>query len=46
MDGDDYLVVMVYVIQYCLDTFAFLELDANILLLFNLTWLINMLINS
>jgi hypothetical protein len=25
MDGDDYLVVMVYVNQYCLDTFACLE---------------------
>jgi hypothetical protein len=25
MDGDDYLVVMVYVHQYCLDTFACLE---------------------
>jgi hypothetical protein len=25
MDGDDYLVVIVDVNQYCLDTFAFLE---------------------
>jgi hypothetical protein len=25
MDGDNYLVVMVYVNQYCLDTFACLE---------------------
>jgi hypothetical protein len=46
MDGDDNLVVMVFVNQYCLDTFTCLELDANILMLINLTWLINMLINS
>jgi hypothetical protein len=25
MDGDDYLVVMVYVNQYCFDTFASLD---------------------
>jgi hypothetical protein len=42
---DDYLVVMAYVNQYCLDTFACLELDANLLMLINLTWLIT-LINS
>jgi hypothetical protein len=46
MDGDDYLVVMVYVNQHCLDTFACLEYDADILMLINLTWLSNMLINS
>jgi hypothetical protein len=46
MDGDDYLVVMVYVNQYCLDTFACLVLDANILRLINLIWLINMLNSS
>jgi hypothetical protein len=40
---DDYLVVMTYVNQYCLDTFACLELDANILMLINITCLINML---
>jgi hypothetical protein len=34
---------MVYVNQYCLDTFACLELDANLLMLINGTWLINML---
>jgi hypothetical protein len=39
---DDYLVVMAYVNQYCLDTFAYLEYDANILMLINLTSLINM----
>jgi hypothetical protein len=43
MDGDNYLVVMVYANQYCLDTFACLELDANIFMLINLTGLINML---
>jgi hypothetical protein len=46
MEGDDYLVAMVYVNQYCLDTFACLKYDANILMLINLTWLINVLINS
>jgi hypothetical protein len=40
---DDYLVVTAYVNQYSLDTFACLELDANLLMLTNLTWLINML---
>jgi hypothetical protein len=40
---DDYLVVMAYPNQYYLDTFACLELDANILMLINLTRLINML---
>jgi hypothetical protein len=40
---DDYLVFMAYVNQYCLDTFAFLELDANLLMLINVIWLINML---
>jgi hypothetical protein len=34
---------MVYVNQNCLDTFACLELDANLLMLINGTWLINML---
>jgi hypothetical protein len=29
MDGDDYFVVMVYVNQYCFDTFACLDLNAN-----------------
>jgi hypothetical protein len=42
---DDYPVLMAYVNQYYLDTFACLELDANLLMLINLTWLINM-INS
>jgi hypothetical protein len=40
---DDYLVVIAYVNQYCLDTFACLELGANLLMLINLTWQINML---
>jgi hypothetical protein len=40
---NDYLVVMLYVNQYCLDTFACLEYDANLLMLINGTWLINML---
>jgi hypothetical protein len=40
---DDYLVVMAYVNQYYLDTFACLEIDANLLMLINITWLINML---
>jgi hypothetical protein len=40
---DDYLVVMAYVNQYCLGTFACLEYDANILMSINLTWLINRL---
>jgi hypothetical protein len=39
---DEYLVVIAYVNQYCLDTFASLEYDANILMLINITWLINM----
>jgi hypothetical protein len=43
---DDYIVVMAYVNQYCLDTFACLEYDANLLMLINLTWLINMLNSS
>jgi hypothetical protein len=41
---DDYLVVLAYVNQFCLDTFALLQLDANLLMLINLTWLINTLI--
>jgi hypothetical protein len=45
MDGDDYLVIMIYVNQYCLDTFSCLEEDANIFMLINLIELINM-INS
>jgi hypothetical protein len=40
---DDYLVVMAYVNQYCLDAFAYLKYDANILMLINITWLINVL---
>jgi hypothetical protein len=40
---DDYIVVMAYVNQYCLDTFTYLEYDVNLLMLINLTWLINML---
>jgi hypothetical protein len=40
---DDYIVVMVYVNQCCLDTFACLELDANLIMLINRTWLINVL---
>jgi hypothetical protein len=40
---DDYIVVKAYVNQYCLDTFAYLEYDANLLMLINLTRLINML---
>jgi hypothetical protein len=46
MDGDDYHIVMVYVNQYYWDTFACLELDANILMLINLIWLINLLNSS
>jgi hypothetical protein len=34
---------MAYVNQYCLETFGYLELDANHLMLINITWLINML---
>jgi hypothetical protein len=40
---NDYIVVMIYVNQYCLDTFACLELDVNLLMLIYGTWLINML---
>jgi hypothetical protein len=40
---DDYIVVMVYVNQCFLDTFACLELDANLIMLINRTWLINVL---
>jgi hypothetical protein len=40
---NDYIVVMVYVYQYCLDTFTCLEYDANLLMLINRTWQINML---
>jgi hypothetical protein len=40
---DDYIVVMVYVNQYYLDTFACLEYDGNLIMLSNRTWLINML---
>jgi hypothetical protein len=43
---DDYLVVMAYLNQYCLDTFACLDYDANPLMLINLTWLNNMLKNT
>jgi hypothetical protein len=39
----DYIVVKAYVNQYCLDTFTCLEYNANLLMLINLTWLINML---
>jgi hypothetical protein len=41
--SDDYLVVMAYVNQCWLNTLACLEQDANILMLINLTWLINRL---
>jgi hypothetical protein len=34
---------MVYVNQYCLDTFACLKYDGNLLMLINETWLISML---
>jgi hypothetical protein len=40
---DDYIVVMVYYNQYFLDTFACLEYNANLLMLINGTWLLNML---
>jgi hypothetical protein len=40
---DDYFVVMAYVNHCCFYTFACLELDANLLMLINLTWLINMI---
>jgi hypothetical protein len=40
---DAYIIVKAYVNQYCLDTFARLESDANLLMLINLTWLINIL---
>jgi hypothetical protein len=40
---DDYLLVMAYVNQCWLVTFACLEWNANILMLNNSTWLINML---
>jgi hypothetical protein len=40
---NDYLVVMVDANQYCLDTFACLEWDANLLMLINGSWLINVL---
>jgi hypothetical protein len=36
MDGDDYLVVVVYVNQYCFDTFACLDWNANLTMLVNL----------
>jgi hypothetical protein len=41
--SDHYVVVMAYVNQCWLNTLACLKYDANILLLINLTWLINML---
>jgi hypothetical protein len=43
--ADDYLVVMAYVNQHCLDTFACLVYDGNLLMLINLTWL-NTMLNS
>jgi hypothetical protein len=43
---DDYLVAMAYDNQYCLDTLACSDYDANILMLINLTWRINMLNSS
>jgi hypothetical protein len=46
MDRDDYFVVMVYVNQYCFDTFAFLHYDSNIHMLINLRWLITCLITA
>jgi hypothetical protein len=42
MKNDD-LVVMVYDNQYCLDRLHVLEYNANLLMLINGTWLINML---
>jgi hypothetical protein len=36
MDGDDYFIVMTYVNQYCFDTFACLDEDANLHMLINL----------
>jgi hypothetical protein len=43
--SDDYLVVVAYVNQYWLDTFACSKWDANFSMLSNSTWLTNM-INS
>jgi hypothetical protein len=43
---DEYLVVMAYVNQYCLDTFACLDYYAKLIMLINLTWLNNMLKNT
>jgi hypothetical protein len=43
---NDYFVVMVYGDQYCLDTFAYLDSDANLHMLISVTWLINMLNNT
>jgi hypothetical protein len=40
MDEFGYFVVMVYDNQYYFDTFTSLDLDANILMLINLRWLI------
>jgi hypothetical protein len=37
MDGDDYFVVMVCVNEYCFDTFACLDWDANHHILINLS---------
>jgi hypothetical protein len=43
---NDYFIVMSYVNHYCLDTFACLELDTNLLMLINLTWLINIIYST
>jgi hypothetical protein len=43
MDGDDYFLVMVYANQYCFDTFACRDYDANPHMLINLRWLITCL---
>jgi hypothetical protein len=44
MDDDDYFVVMVYHNQFCFDTFACLDQDANLLMLIYLRCLITCLI--
>jgi hypothetical protein len=44
MNVDDYLVVMPYDNHIVFDTFACLDLNANLLMLINLRWLITCLI--
>jgi hypothetical protein len=46
MDGDEYFIVMGYFNQYCFDTFACLDYDANLCMLINLRWLITCLIGA